>query len=74
MPDRLADEETMIPVDRRGVDGEFNDVEELVEKKGHEGTAEAFVKAREYFLANKDGERRSSGVEGNLRFLAEDGR
>merc|ERR1712187_617988 len=31
-------------------------VEAMVEKLGHKATAEAFVKAREYFEANKDNE------------------
>ena len=32
---------------------EFEDVEQMVEKLGPKGAAEAFVKAREYFEANK---------------------
>eukprot|EP00929_Paragymnodinium_shiwhaense_P110160 TRINITY_DN76902_c0_g1_i1.p1 TRINITY_DN76902_c0_g1~~TRINITY_DN76902_c0_g1_i1.p1 ORF type:complete len:159 (-),score=96.41 TRINITY_DN76902_c0_g1_i1:221-697(-) len=55
-PENLADEEIMIPVDMRGVGEEFDDVEQMVEKLGPKGTAEAFVKAKEYFDANKDGE------------------
>merc|ERR1719215_127635 len=39
----------MIPVDMRGVGEEFDDVEAMVEKLGPKGTAEAFIKAREYF-------------------------
>merc|ERR1719265_981144 len=46
----------MVPVDMRGVGQEFDDVEQMIEKLGPQGTAEAFVKAREYFEANKDGE------------------
>merc|ERR1711862_206995 len=56
-PDALEDDEMMIPVDMRGIDGDFQDVDELVTKLGIKGTAEAFVKAREYFVANKDGEK-----------------
>jgi len=55
-PEKLADEEMMVPVDMRGVGEEFDDVESMVEKLGPKGTAEAFVKAREYFEANKDKE------------------
>merc|ERR1719517_341895 len=55
-PEKLADEEIMVPVDMRGVGEEFDDVESMVEKLGPKGTAEAFVKAREYFEANKDKE------------------
>merc|ERR1719436_443613 len=46
----------MVPVDMRGVGEDFDDVEGMVEKLGPKGTAEAFVKAREYFDANKDKE------------------
>merc|ERR1719361_3387732 len=46
----------MIPVDMRGVGGDFDDVEQIVEKLGPKGTAEAFIKAAEYFKANKDNE------------------
>lgn len=36
----------------RGVGEEYQDVEEMVEKLGPKGTAEGFLKAREYFEAN----------------------
>jgi hypothetical protein len=55
-PEKLADEEIMVPVDMRGVEEEFDDVESMVEKLGPKGAAEAFVKARDYFEANKDKE------------------
>merc|ERR1719272_2159021 len=55
-PDSLGDEDIMVPVDMRGVGEEFEDVEQMVSKLGPKGTAEAFVKAEEYFKANKDGE------------------
>merc|ERR1712039_135745 len=55
-PEKLADEEMMIPVDMRGVGAEYDDVEQMVEKLGAKGTAEAFIKAAEYFDANKDNE------------------
>merc|ERR1719188_957797 len=50
------DAEIMMPVDMRGVGEDFDDVEQMVEKLGPKGTAEAFIKAAEYFDANKDGE------------------
>merc|ERR1740120_4823 len=46
----------MIPVDMRGVGEDFDDVEQMVEKLGAKGTVEAFIKAAEYFDANKDNE------------------
>merc|ERR1711878_132514 len=55
-PENIADEEIMVPVDMRGVEEDFDDVEQMVEKLGPKGAAEAFLKAKEYFDANKDGE------------------
>eukprot|EP00930_Biecheleria_cincta_P047244 TRINITY_DN326_c0_g2_i1.p1 TRINITY_DN326_c0_g2~~TRINITY_DN326_c0_g2_i1.p1 ORF type:complete len:181 (-),score=78.25 TRINITY_DN326_c0_g2_i1:163-648(-) len=55
-PENLEDSEIMVPVDMRGVGEDFDDVEQMVEKLGAKGTAEAFVKAAEYFDANKDKE------------------
>merc|ERR1719343_454559 len=55
-PEKLPDEEMMVPVDMRGVGEDFDDVEQMVEKLGPKGTAEAFIKAKEYFDANKDKE------------------
>merc|ERR1719223_834907 len=46
----------MLPVDMRGVGEEFEDVDQMLEKLGAKGTAEAFVKAKAYFDENKDGE------------------
>mmetsp|Transcript_19129 Transcript_19129/g.35904 ORF Transcript_19129/g.35904 Transcript_19129/m.35904 type:complete len:165 (-) Transcript_19129:72-566(-) len=54
LPDKVADEEMMIPVDMRGVGEDYDDVEQMLEKLGNKGTAEAFVKAAEYFEKNKD--------------------
>merc|ERR1719265_2023920 len=48
-PENLPDDAMMVPVDMRGIDEEFNDVEEMVEKLGPKGAAEAFIKAREFF-------------------------
>ena len=55
-PEKLADDEMMLPVDMRGVGEEFEDVEQMTAKLGAKGTAEAFVKAADYFDANKDKE------------------
>merc|ERR1712039_198490 len=55
-PENLDDAEVMIPVDMRGVGAQYDDVEQMVEKLGAKGTAEAFLKAAEYFDANKDNE------------------
>lgn len=55
-PGQLADTEIMVPVDMRGVEEEFEDVDQMMEKLQPKGTAEAFVKAHEYFKANKDKE------------------
>merc|ERR1712050_284394 len=55
-PENIADEEIMVPVDMRGVEEDFDDVEQMVEKLGPKGAAESFLKAKEYFDANKDGE------------------
>jgi len=55
-PEKLNDDEIMVPVDMRGVGEDFDDVEQMVEKLGPKGTADAFIKAAEYFDANKDGE------------------
>merc|ERR1711948_138516 len=52
----LAEDELMVPVDMRGVGGDYDDVEQMVEKLGPKGTVEAFIKAADYFDANKDGE------------------
>eukprot|EP00747_Dinoflagellata_sp_TGD_P164621 gnl/TRDRNA2_/TRDRNA2_184803_c0_seq1.p1 gnl/TRDRNA2_/TRDRNA2_184803_c0~~gnl/TRDRNA2_/TRDRNA2_184803_c0_seq1.p1 ORF type:complete len:178 (-),score=90.50 gnl/TRDRNA2_/TRDRNA2_184803_c0_seq1:158-691(-) len=55
-PEGLADDELMVPVDMRGAGEEFDDVEQMISKLGPKGAAEAFVKAAEYFDANKDKE------------------
>merc|ERR1712085_17079 len=46
----------MVPVDMRGIEEEFDDVEQMVEKLGPKGTAEAFIKARAFFEAHKKGD------------------
>merc|ERR1711966_513084 len=55
-PENLPDDAMMVPVDMRGVEEEFEDVEEMVEKLGPKGAAEGFVKAREYFEKNNKDE------------------
>jgi len=55
-PEDLAADEIMVPVDMRGIGEDYDDVEQMVEKLGPKGTAEAFIKAAEYFEANKDKE------------------
>merc|ERR1712217_769410 len=55
-PEQLADDELMVPVDMRGVGADYEDVEQMVEKLGPKGTVEDFLKAADYFDANKDGE------------------
>merc|ERR1719461_1028511 len=46
-PEGLSDTEVMVPVDMRGVEEVYDDVEQMIEKLGPKGTAEAFVKAAE---------------------------
>jgi len=53
-PEGLADTELMVPVDMRGAGGDFEDVEQMVEKLGPKGAAEAFVKAADHFEKTKD--------------------
>merc|ERR1712043_68054 len=45
-----------VPVDMRAVEQEFDEVDEMVKKLGPKGALEAFIKAKEYFDANKDKE------------------
>mmetsp|Transcript_34902 Transcript_34902/g.56053 ORF Transcript_34902/g.56053 Transcript_34902/m.56053 type:complete len:164 (-) Transcript_34902:278-769(-) len=52
-PENLGDEEVMAPVDMAGVGEDFDDVEQMVEKLGKKGTAEAFIKAAEHFQKSK---------------------
>jgi len=53
-PEKVPDDNTMVPVDMRGVEEEFEDVEQMLAKLGAQGAAEAFAKARAYFEENKD--------------------
>mmetsp|Transcript_47940 Transcript_47940/g.113966 ORF Transcript_47940/g.113966 Transcript_47940/m.113966 type:complete len:140 (+) Transcript_47940:84-503(+) len=50
------DEALMIPVDMRGAEGEYEDIDELVSMLGAKKTVEAFQKAREYFDSNTAGD------------------
>merc|ERR1719265_1344265 len=73
-PERLPDDAMMVPVDMRGVEQDFDDVEDMVSKLGPKGTAQAFVKAREYFEANnKDPEAKPMTASEWRRLLEEDG-
>mmetsp|Transcript_32194 Transcript_32194/g.44953 ORF Transcript_32194/g.44953 Transcript_32194/m.44953 type:complete len:164 (-) Transcript_32194:77-568(-) len=54
LPDKVPDEEMMVPVDMRGVGEDYDDVEQMLEKLGNKGTAEAFIKAADYFEKNKE--------------------
>ena len=58
-PEKLADNEMMVPVDMRGIDEEFDDVEQMMAKLGAKGTAEAFIKAADFT---------SCAVEENVKF------
>merc|ERR1712083_940642 len=62
-PENLADDEMMVPVDMRGVGTDFDDVEQMMEKLGAKGTIEAFIKAADYFDANKDNEPEEEELE-----------
>ena len=48
--EKLADDEMMVPVDMRGVDEEFDDVEQVTAKIGAKGIAEAFIKAADFVV------------------------
>merc|ERR1719453_2468225 len=52
-PENLPADAMMVPVDMRGVESQYEDVEEMKEKLGPKGAAESFIKAREYFEKNK---------------------
>jgi len=47
-------EETMVPVDMRGIGKEYDDVGTMIEELGAKGVCEAFGKARDYFEAHKE--------------------
>jgi len=55
-PENVNDEEIMIPVDMRGAGKDYMSIEEMVSELGQQGAVDAFIKARAYFEANKDGE------------------
>ncbi|CAJ1348244.1 unnamed protein product [Effrenium voratum] len=54
-PSKLDDQEMLLPVDMRGIEKDFDGIDELVEELGTVEAAKALLKAREYFEANKDG-------------------
>mmetsp|Transcript_112505 Transcript_112505/g.318707 ORF Transcript_112505/g.318707 Transcript_112505/m.318707 type:complete len:167 (+) Transcript_112505:77-577(+) len=61
-PEKIADEEMMVPIDLQAVDEQFDDdlidenanldVNRMVEKMGAKGAAEALVKAQQIFETN----------------------
>merc|ERR1719375_1329038 len=55
-PEDMADDAMMVPVDMKGIEEEYDDVEQMVEKLGPKGACEAFIKAREFFEKNHTGE------------------
>merc|ERR1719215_1968015 len=55
-PVEVDDEEMMLPVDMRGVGQDFGSMEDMLSELGIVGAAEAFVKARDFFVANKEEE------------------
>merc|ERR1719502_2301261 len=55
-PMEAGDDDTMLPVDMRGLGIEIDDVDDIAEKLGPNGTVEAFVKARKYFEDNQGGD------------------
>jgi len=72
-PENLEDDAMMVPVDMRGVESEFEDVEEMVEKLGAKGAAEGFIKARDYFEKNnKDEEQKPMTAKDWRAVLEED--
>lgn len=58
-PSRLPDEQIMVPVDMRAIGKGHDDyeyVEDMAKRLGPDGIMKAFIKAREYFVANRDNE------------------
>mmetsp|Transcript_40294 Transcript_40294/g.111907 ORF Transcript_40294/g.111907 Transcript_40294/m.111907 type:complete len:178 (-) Transcript_40294:149-682(-) len=53
-PDGLEDDELMVPVDMSAAGGNFDDVEQMIDKLGPKGAAEAFIKAFDHFEKNKE--------------------
>merc|ERR1712226_781650 len=51
-PADLADSTVLVPVDMRGLGEEFEDAAEMIAGLGPGATANAFIKAREFFEAN----------------------
>jgi len=53
-PENIEDRAMMVPVDMRGIKDreDFDDFEQMAEKLGAKGAAEAFVKAKKYFDDN----------------------
>merc|ERR1711862_955274 len=51
--DNLTDADVMTPVDMRGIQGDFDDVEQMAQKLGVAGACKAFIQAKDYFDQNK---------------------
>eukprot|EP00927_Polykrikos_kofoidii_P025221 TRINITY_DN226_c2_g1_i2.p1 TRINITY_DN226_c2_g1~~TRINITY_DN226_c2_g1_i2.p1 ORF type:complete len:161 (+),score=74.91 TRINITY_DN226_c2_g1_i2:94-576(+) len=51
--EELDEEEIVVPVDMKGLDDDFDSLEEMVEKLGEEGTAKCFIKAADQFEKSK---------------------
>mmetsp|Transcript_59306 Transcript_59306/g.94147 ORF Transcript_59306/g.94147 Transcript_59306/m.94147 type:complete len:143 (-) Transcript_59306:48-476(-) len=51
-PMEADDDDLMLPVDMRGLGIEIDDVDDIAEKLGPNGTVGAFVKARKFFEEN----------------------
>ncbi|CAE7213201.1 unnamed protein product [Symbiodinium sp. CCMP2592] len=54
-PTKLDDEEMMLPVDMRGVENEYEGIDELIAELKPIEASKALLKARECFQENKDG-------------------
>merc|ERR1719499_1477527 len=55
-PMKLDDDEMMLPVDMSALEQDFEGIDEMIEQLGAAGAAEAFIKARDHFVANKNKE------------------
>ena len=56
-------DEMMVPVDMRGVDEEFDDVEQMTAKIGAKGIAEAFIKAADFTSCARGNEELAQGYQ-----------
>ena len=56
LPEVIADEGMMVPIDLRGIEQEFDDIMQIINELGPKGVAEAYLKAKKYFDSNHDDE------------------